>query len=472
METVTTIQISFSCVEIVEVHICLLLISVEMKYLLFFLAAASLFEGNASYKCEVDPGTTDARLRKKLFCGKYDKSERPVKNHNSPITVYAHMDLQNFDFNESLQKLFLNVWFALRWKDEYLTWNAMEFDKIEQIVIDSEDIWLPDLMPYSSYFSNNLDTSCTTPKCQLESDGTVKCVPACEYHSICESDFTNWPFDRANCTLRFGMWVEDSNQVNFVVNSTNAGANDVNTHNQWKIVASGVKTHDTKMPSPTNENTTYPTIVYNYVLERHSGSHCASLLAPAFAIISINFISMWLNCERRERLFMLAGSIFIHFTFIENLYWQIPYNGATVPSFLIFFRDSLVLTVLLMASTIMVKHLSLKTVEPPAVVSGFVVVLTANQLGQMIFGQGGSISSEPTPKNGHLNNAPAEDNSGDTVVLVGEDRLDSDAGGSKKSVGNSGAYKMIAHVVDKCLYIGIVVTYTLMVLALIPKYYK
>lgn len=130
------------------------------------------------------------------------------------------------------------------------------------------------------------------------------------------------------------------------------------------------------------------------------------------------------------------------------------------------------MTVLLMASTIMVKHLSLKTVEPPAVVSGFVVVLTANQLGQMIFGQDGSISSEPMPKNGHLNNAPAEDNSGDTVVLVGEDRLDSDAGGSKKSVGNSGAYKMIAHVVDKCLYIGIVVTYTLMVLALIPKYYK
>lgn len=85
------------------------------------------------------------------------------------------------------------------------------------------------------------------------------------------------------------MWVEDSNQVNFVVNSTNAGANDVNTHNQWKIVASGVKTHDTKMPSPTNENTTYPTIVYNYVLERHSGSHCASLLAPAFGEYHVNW---------------------------------------------------------------------------------------------------------------------------------------------------------------------------------------
>ncbi|XP_058819507.1 neuronal acetylcholine receptor subunit beta-3-like [Topomyia yanbarensis] len=411
-----------------------------------------------SMNCDVEPKNTEAVLRKKLLCNKYDKSERPVKSHTDAVIVNLHMVLQNFNFVDSLQKLYINVWLLLTWKDEFLNWNPMEYAEIKELVIDSEDIWLPDMMPYSAYYSNNLDASCTTPKCLLASSGLVKCVPACEYHSLCRSDYSNWPFDRQNCTLRFGMWAEHSNEVDFIANGTSLGSEDTNSHNEWNIVSTAVQKHESPLADSSN---TYPSVIFNYILERHSGSHCAIILTPAFIMVAINIISLWLNCCSLERLVMLGSNVIIHFLFIENLYWQVPFNGSTTPSFLTFFRDSLVITASLLVLTVFIKHIYLSDSEAPVAVSGIINTLTGNQLGQKLFG---TNLDQDNARIGAFNESTAGENSADTVILVGENLPE-----PKKTAGKSGTYKSLALMIDRILYIGITVTYVLFLVSLIPK---
>lgn len=50
--------------------------------------------------------------------------------------------------------------------------------------------------------------------CQLSHTGKVLCVPAIKYTTLCESDFTYWPYDRQTCTLRMGSWTHTGEEIN------------------------------------------------------------------------------------------------------------------------------------------------------------------------------------------------------------------------------------------------------------------
>lgn len=83
-----------------------------------------------------------------------------------------------------------------------------------------------------------------------------------------------------NCTIRFGMWAEYANEVDFTADGMSFISNQTNSHNQWIITATNVSKHTD--PSDINGTTIYPSVVYNFILERHSGVHCAIILTPAF----------------------------------------------------------------------------------------------------------------------------------------------------------------------------------------------
>ncbi|XP_053691843.1 acetylcholine receptor subunit alpha-like [Sabethes cyaneus] len=417
----------------------------QLLFLTFFLYV----HGTLAINCDVEPKTTEAVLRKKLLCSKYDKSERPVKNHTIPVLVDMHMIMQNFNFEDNLQKLYINVWLLLLWKDEYLNWNPMEYDGIIELIIESDDIWVPDMLPYSAYYSNNLDTACTTPKCLLESTGKIKCVPACEYHTLCRSDYTNWPFDRQNCSIRFGMWAEHSKEIDFVANETSFASEETNSHNEWKILSMSVQKYDSPLPE---KNTTYPSLIYNYILERHSGSHCAVVLTPAFVMVAINLIALWLKCYSLDRMLLLGANLFIHFLFIENLYWMIPYNGSTTPSFLLFFRDSLVLTSCILYATVFLKYVFFSDKEAPLAIRGLLVSIASNRLAQKLFSADTDEddSSHNAIENDRANERSAEEITEDTVILV-----DGNPNEPEKINGTRKLCRMVAVVCDKLLFVGI-----------------
>lgn len=77
------------------------------------------------------------------------------------------------------------------------------------------------------------------------------------------------------------MWAEYSNEVDFTADGMSFISNQTNSHNEWLIVATNFTKHETDTTDG-NDTTKYPSVVYNFVLERHSGVHCAIILTPAF----------------------------------------------------------------------------------------------------------------------------------------------------------------------------------------------
>ena len=177
------------------------------------------------------------------------------------------------------QKLYMNVWLPMAWTDKFLTWDSNTYENIEEIIVSADEFWKPELTHYTSYSSDNLDSSCTNPKGLISKSGTVSLVPSCHFNAVCSSDFTNWPYDIQNCTLKFSMWVDSSNKVKFTPITATLGDTETNSTSQWKIRKmswENAKSNNSPDRAP------HPIIIYNFIIERHSGIHSVFIITPAF----------------------------------------------------------------------------------------------------------------------------------------------------------------------------------------------
>jgi len=51
-------------------------------------------------------------------------------------------------------------------------------------------------------------------RCEVMSNGKVKCVPLSVYFTLCTPDLTYWPYDQVNCLLRLGAWMQNGEGIN------------------------------------------------------------------------------------------------------------------------------------------------------------------------------------------------------------------------------------------------------------------
>jgi len=55
--------------------------------------------------------------------------------------------------------------------------------------------------------------------CLLFHKGTVMCVPAMNFISKCNPDFTYWPYDKHQCRVTFVSWTHKGEEVDLLLNS-------------------------------------------------------------------------------------------------------------------------------------------------------------------------------------------------------------------------------------------------------------
>ncbi|ETN68001.1 neuronal acetylcholine receptor subunit beta-3 [Anopheles darlingi] len=178
-----------------------------MKSIVIFVFV-SLLGFTIAFNCDGEPSSSEGKLLKKLFCYNYDKTERPVKNYSAAVNVTMNVHVQNYDLDERKSTLTAFVWMSTSWKDEYLTWDRMEYG-IDKLIIESSEIWTPTIIPFNNYKST--EAACSNHRCEVNQLGMV-CVPPCQYEAFCVSNTANWPFDTQNCSLSLGTWVGGSRE--------------------------------------------------------------------------------------------------------------------------------------------------------------------------------------------------------------------------------------------------------------------
>ncbi|XP_058447012.1 neuronal acetylcholine receptor subunit alpha-5-like [Malaya genurostris] len=330
--------------------------------------------------CDLDSNNVEIKLKKQLLCGSYNSHMRPVKDFKFAVNVSITPVLMNFDFNDNEGTLDTNMLLIMEWTDEFLVWDPKTFSNITSLAINTDEMWTPDLQLYSSYSKPDAKVSCTNPRCMVKSDGKVVCVPSCDFDARCKADYSNWPLDSQRCHMYYGAWMEPSSEVDFHSGNSWLGSAQTNAHIQWRIVSAKVSREALK----SEENKTHPMLIYDYIIERHSSFHLAALLTPIIMLIALNLFLTWLNTDSTERKLLLVVSTLCHFKFMAILQWAVPSNGETVPGLMIFFRNSMIITCLLIVHTMVGAALNRMDREPPSIVLLLTGTVVKNKFGELI----------------------------------------------------------------------------------------
>lgn len=167
------------------------------------------------------------------------------------------------------------VWMVMGWTDDHFKWDPREYGNLKTFYEMSDQIWMPDLSLYNGEIQEN---SCEKTNCVISSTGSVICVPPCKYSGHCAGSFTRWPYDRQNCTLNFGAWINTGEEINFVPAKNSVETTDSLLNHEWKLVSISMKKHDGSYACCPNQ--TFPSLRYNFILERHASIFTVYLLIP------------------------------------------------------------------------------------------------------------------------------------------------------------------------------------------------
>ncbi|XP_066431020.1 neuronal acetylcholine receptor subunit beta-3 isoform X2 [Eleutherodactylus coqui] len=268
----------------------------------------------------------DALLRN-LFMG-YQKWVRPVHNPNKTIQVNFGLKIsQLVDVDEKKQLMTTNVWLRQEWVDLKLRWNPKDYGGITYIRVPSETLWLPDIVLFENAdgrFEGSLMT-----KAIIKYDGTVTWTPPASYKSSCTMDVTFFPFDRQNCSMKFGSWTYDGNMVDLILIDTNVDRKDFFDNGEWDILnATGLK-------GMRNDGIySYPYITYSFVLRRLPLFYTLFLIVPCLGLSFLTVLVFYLPSDEGEKL-SLSTSVLVSLTvFLLVIEEIIPSSSKKLPRLL------------------------------------------------------------------------------------------------------------------------------------------
>ncbi|XP_055488368.1 neuronal acetylcholine receptor subunit beta-3-like [Leucoraja erinacea] len=301
-------------------------------------------------------------LLKNLFLG-YQKWVRPVRNRNDTIRVKFGLEIsQLVDVDEKNQLMATNVWLKQEWNDYKLSWNPDDYGGISIVRVPSESIWLPDIVLYENA-DGHFESSIMT-KAIVKYNGTVRWTPPASYKSSCTIDVTFFPFDKQNCSMKFGSWTYDGGLVDLILVDQDVDQKDVFDNGEWEILnATGMK------GTRSDDYYSYPFITYSFILRRLPLFYTLFLIVPCLGLSLLTVLVFYSPSDEGEKL-SLSTSVLVSLTvFLLLIEEIIPSSSRVIPligEYLLFIMIYVTLSIIVTVFVINVHHRSSTTYHPMA----------------------------------------------------------------------------------------------------------
>ena len=247
----------------------------------------------------------------------YNKNVRPVERQSTAVDVIIHL-IAGFSVDDVdlLRGVVVgNVWLELKWRDQFLSWNATEYDGVEYISVDSKDVWLPDLMLFSQRGKVYMLNHESIGRALVWSDGVVKTYPLHYMDAAFDASVYKYPFDVHNCFIQIGSRSYTNNLVSikFSAETEATVKQTIQGNGQWEMVNQHV------------ENLTYDDGVYkvdqtryNFTLKRKSLYYVLNIMAPVAITSALNILCFALPSDSGERI-TLCISIYLTLAVFLNV---------------------------------------------------------------------------------------------------------------------------------------------------------
>ncbi|XP_025077297.1 acetylcholine receptor subunit alpha-like isoform X2 [Pomacea canaliculata] len=268
----------------------------------------------------------------------YNKLIRPVGNNTDKLVVKLGIRLaQLIDIDEKNQIMTTNVWLRQEWMDKKLTWVPSEYGGVDRLYVPSEHIWLPDIVLYNNADGNYQVTLMT--KATLHPEGQVVWEPPAIYKSSCIIDVEFFPFDVQSCSMKFGSWTYDGDQVDLVhicepqsppkkIIQKGVDLRGFYASVEWDILNVTAMKNIRSYPCCPE---LYPDITFNVTIRRKTLFHTVNLIIPCVAISFLTVLVFYLPSDSGEKVTLCISILLSLTVFFLLLSEIIPPTSIVVP---------------------------------------------------------------------------------------------------------------------------------------------
>ena len=271
-------------------------------------------------------------LRAYLFRN-YSSYIRPVKNPNTAVNVTFNIKLmQVLSVDERDQKVTTQSYYAMRWINEFLSWDPKDWGNISLILVKPEKVWIPDII-----LKNNADSTAATVQentdyVWLHPDGRNAWYPKLMLTSSFKADVKNFPFDKQKFIFHFGSWSLGEEKLLILKDEKPMIDKYYVTSTEWKLL----KMEKSIVESPYDTDR-YSEIVFKYVFSRKPSYCVITAILPCIMLMSIVLSSYLLPPNCGERIGVLITAILAFTVFLQVVNASLPRNSDSIPILKLFY---------------------------------------------------------------------------------------------------------------------------------------
>lgn len=193
-----------------------------------------------------------------------------------------------------------------------MKWDPKEYGDIKTIRVSPDYLWTPKLFLNDSHYHYGLG-SCHPVDCLVKYESEISCFYPCHQTAQCNGDFTDWPFDIQNCSVVFKTFVT-AEDVTFDSDRL-GGSLFVDSNKRWKILEAKALVNET---NKTN-------VKFMFALQRLSDAYFQHVLVPGYVLICLTLSVLWMKNESIMRTIVCGASIYLHFSLMDRVWWQLVY---------------------------------------------------------------------------------------------------------------------------------------------------
>lgn len=260
----------------------------------------------------------------------YDPLSRPVRNASSTVVVDFGLSLnQILDLDEKNQVLTTAVWIYEEWIDENLKWNTEKFKSLNMIMVPSDLLWVPDIFIFNTASENNAGyVNVTGSKIMIKPTGRVRWMVPLMIKSSCSVDVTYFPYDRQECTVRFGSWVYDGEQLNLFTQPSEPDLSKYVENSEFVLLNVSLSRVEADSDCCPGDGW-HPMIHFTVQIDRKSLYYDYIVIAPTLMLCVMTLSSFLLPCHCGEKI-AIGLTVFLTLYVLELLVAEnTPDSNAT-----------------------------------------------------------------------------------------------------------------------------------------------
>ncbi|KAH9500020.1 hypothetical protein Btru_076177 [Bulinus truncatus] len=294
----------------------------------------------------------------------------PAEKNNTVSLLFKFLSYEVLACNELEQSFTTVNLLGVFWQDPDISWNPEDFEGIDLLNLDYNDLWHPIIMVTNSADPELTVVSPLNDQLQIKNNGEIEVLTPLFLTTTCSFDLSRYPFDVQECEVIFLPFIAD---CKFNVSSESyEGLNDpFQLKGEWDIVDQALS------PSAyfTKYTYTLPTVRVTLKISRSSLFYIITVISPMVLTSLMTTFVFLIPPESGEKVSFLVSIFVSDAVFLNFISGTIPRSMtlSKIPRLTLFLIGVMIQSFLALLATIFVMEKYKREQEDIGIKSGLVL---------------------------------------------------------------------------------------------------